>query len=70
MPISGPVPEWLLSAVAAATLFTVMFDIGLAIVLAEFRVFDHEALVMAGGKDAADGVAESKLFRSGELRGP
>jgi predicted Na+-dependent transporter len=37
MPISGPVPEWLLSAVAAATLFAVMFDVGLAIVPGEFR---------------------------------
>ena len=38
MPITGPVPEWLLSVVAAATLFTVMFDVGLAIVPSEFRV--------------------------------
>ena len=46
MPISGPVPEWLLSAVAAATLFTVMFDIGLAIVLAEFRVLVRQPLLL------------------------
>src|SRR5207247_7728045 len=37
MPISGPVPEWLLSAVAALTLFAVMFDLGLVIVPEEFR---------------------------------
>ena len=46
MPISGPVPEWLLSAVAAATLFTVMFDIGLAIVLAEFRVLVRQPMLL------------------------
>ena len=37
MAITGPVPDWLLSAVAAATLFAVMFDLGLAIVPGEFR---------------------------------
>jgi predicted Na+-dependent transporter len=37
MPITGPVPDWLLSAVAAATLFAVMFDLGLAIEPGEFR---------------------------------
>ena len=37
MPITGPVPEWLLSAVAAATLFAIMFDLGLAIEPGEFR---------------------------------
>ena len=42
MPITGPVPEWLLSAVAAATLFTVMFDVGLAVVPSEFKVPDSE----------------------------
>jgi BASS family bile acid:Na+ symporter len=31
------VPEWLLAAVAVATLFTIMFDLGLAIVPGEFR---------------------------------
>ena len=37
MPVTGPVPGWLLSVVAAATLFTIMFDLGLAIVPGEFR---------------------------------
>ena len=37
MPITGPVPDWLLSAVAGATLFAVMFDLGLAIEPGEFR---------------------------------
>jgi BASS family bile acid:Na+ symporter len=46
MPIGGPVPEWLLSAVAAATLFTVMFDIGLAIVPAEFRVLGRQPALL------------------------
>lgn len=37
MPIEGPVPGWILSLFAAATLFAVMFDLGLAIVPGEFR---------------------------------
>jgi BASS family bile acid:Na+ symporter len=37
MPTGGLVPEWLLSLVAAVTVFTVMFDLGLAIVPGEFR---------------------------------
>lgn len=37
MPITGAVPAWLFSTVAAATLFTIMFDLGLAIVPGEFR---------------------------------
>ncbi len=37
MPIEGPVPGWMLSLIAAATLFAVMFDLGLAIVPGEFR---------------------------------
>jgi bile acid:Na+ symporter, BASS family len=46
MPIGGPIPAWLLSAVAAATLFTVMFDIGLAIVPAEFRVLGRQPALL------------------------
>jgi len=42
MPISGALPEWLLSVVAAATLFTVMFDIGLAIRPSGFRVVGQQ----------------------------
>ncbi|NJD26134.1 MAG: hypothetical protein FIB06_12085 [Betaproteobacteria bacterium] len=37
MPIDGPVPGWLLSTVAVATIFTVMFDLGLAIAPGDFR---------------------------------
>ena len=37
MPIDGPVPGWILSLVAAATLFVIMFDVGLAIAPGEFR---------------------------------
>lgn len=49
MPITGVVPEWLLSAVAIATVFTVMFDLGLAIVPGEFRwVFHHPSFLLKG----------------------
>jgi BASS family bile acid:Na+ symporter len=34
--MSGPVPEWFLSAFALATVFTVMLDVGLGIVPGEF----------------------------------
>jgi len=47
MPLQGPVPEWLLSTVAAATLFTVMFDLGLAIVPSEFRWVTQRPALMA-----------------------
>jgi len=33
----GPIPEWLLSGAVVATVFVIMFDIGLAIVPGEFR---------------------------------
>ena len=47
MPIEGPVPGWMLSIVAGATLFTVMFDLGLAIVPGEFRwVVKRPALLL------------------------
>ena len=43
---TGIVPDWLFTAVAAATVFTVMFDLGLAIVPGEFRwVGRHRALM-------------------------
>src|SRR5450631_4410033 len=49
MPVAGLVPEWLLSAVAIATVFTVMFDMGLAIVPGEFRwVFRHPSPLLKG----------------------
>lgn len=34
----GPIPEWLLSLLAAATVFTVMTSVGLGISLGEFRI--------------------------------
>jgi BASS family bile acid:Na+ symporter len=37
MNIAGPVPDWLLSFAAAATLFAVMFDLGLSAVPRDFR---------------------------------
>jgi hypothetical protein len=47
MPIDGPVPGWIVSIVAAATLFVVMVDLGLAIVPREFRsVVDRPALLI------------------------
>jgi predicted Na+-dependent transporter len=47
MPIEGPVPGWALSIVAAVTLFTIMFDLGLAIVPGEFRwVVQRPALLL------------------------
>jgi BASS family bile acid:Na+ symporter len=49
MPISGPVPDWLLSVVAAATLFAIMFDLGLAIVPGEFRWVRERPGLLAKG---------------------
>jgi len=46
MPVTGVVPDWLLSAVAGATLFIIMFDLGLAIVPGQFRwVFTRPGLL-------------------------
>ena len=47
MPIDGPVPSWLFSLAAAATLFAVMFDLGMAIVAREFRWVAQRPGVMA-----------------------
>ena len=46
MPIEGPVPGWILSLIAAATLFAVMFDLGLAIVPGEFRWVVHRPVLL------------------------
>ena len=35
--MSGAIPEVLITVVAAATIFTIMFDLGLGIALREFR---------------------------------
>jgi predicted Na+-dependent transporter len=49
MPVTSPVPESLLSIVAAATLLTIMFDLGLAIVPGEFRwVVQRPGLILKG----------------------
>lgn len=49
MPISGPIPEQILTLIAAATVFAVMLDLGLGIVLGEFRwVLRHPGLVARG----------------------
>ena len=46
MTLGGVVPGWLLSITAAATLFVLMFDLGIAIVPLEFRwVMQRPALV-------------------------
>ncbi len=37
MPVTGVIPEWLLSLAAIVTVFTIMFGLGLAIVPSEFR---------------------------------
>ncbi len=49
MPIEGPVPGTALSIVAVATVFTVMFDLGLAIVPGEFRWVAQRPLLMLKG---------------------
>jgi bile acid:Na+ symporter, BASS family len=47
MPITGLIPDWIFSPVAIATLFTIMFDLGLAIVPGEFRwVFERPVLML------------------------
>src|SRR5436190_12842296 len=49
MPPSGAIPEQLLTVVAASTVFTVMFVLGLGIVLSEFRwVWGQPGLVGKG----------------------
>jgi BASS family bile acid:Na+ symporter len=49
MPVTGVVPEWLLSAAAIVTVFTIMFDLGLALVPSEFRwVVARPGLMLRG----------------------
>jgi bile acid:Na+ symporter, BASS family len=49
MPISGPIPETLLTIAAAATVFTVMLTLGCGIVVGEFRwLWRHPGLVARG----------------------
>jgi len=47
MNIAGPVPDWLLSSAAAATLFAVMFDLGLSAVPRDFRWVIERPRLMA-----------------------
>ena len=49
MPVAGPIPEKVLALLAAATVFAVMFDLGLGIVLREFRWAMRNRLVVARG---------------------
>ena len=35
--MSGPIPEWIVTALAVVTVFTVMFSVGLGISLGELR---------------------------------
>ena len=49
MPVDGPIPGWLLSSAAVATVFTVMFDLGLAIVPGDFRrAWQHPGQMLKG----------------------
>lgn len=49
MPITAVVPNWLFSIVAAATVFTIMFDLGLTIVPGELRgVVGHPGQLLKG----------------------
>ena len=49
MPIDGPIPAWLFSAAAIATVFAVMFSLGLAITLGEFRAVWRDPGLMLKG---------------------
>jgi len=47
--VSGPIPAWVLSALAAATLFTVMSSVGLGIALGDLRVvWQRPGLLLRG----------------------
>jgi BASS family bile acid:Na+ symporter len=46
MPLNNAIPEWFFTTVAAATVFAVMFDLGLGIVPGEFRwVWRHPGVI-------------------------
>ena len=49
MPVTGVVPDWLFSTVAVATIFSVMFSIGLATAPGEFRALARHPGLMARG---------------------
>jgi len=47
--VSGPVPQWVLNALAAGTVFTVMFSVGLGVALAELGlVWRRPGLMLRG----------------------
>ena len=47
--MSGPVPQWVLNALAAGTVFTVMFSVGLGVALAELGlVWRRPGLMLRG----------------------
>jgi predicted Na+-dependent transporter len=49
MPIDGPIPDWLFSATAIATIFSVMFSLGMAIRPGDFRsAWRHPGLMLKG----------------------
>ena len=70
MPIAGIVPDWLFTAVAVVTVFTIMFDLGLTIVPGEFRSgrtasrYDAEEPVLGTGRGAGVGVDRRTRARS------
>ena len=47
--MSGPVPEWVLNALAASTLITVMFSLGLGIAAGELRLIWQRPGLMTRG---------------------
>src|SRR5512144_2580993 len=49
MPAGGIVPDWLFSIVAAVTVFTLMFDLGLALVPGSFRWVAERPLLLLKG---------------------
>lgn len=49
MPESGPIPQWVLNLFAAGTVFTVMFSVGLAVVVGDLRVvWQRPGLMLRG----------------------
>jgi BASS family bile acid:Na+ symporter len=47
--VTGVVPDWLLSAAAFATVFTIMFDVGLTVVPGDFRLVRERPALMVKG---------------------
>ena len=49
MPASGPIPGWVLDLFAVGTVFTVMFSVGLGVVVADLRVVGQRPGLMLRG---------------------